>query len=185
MKRRITEPRRVAGAFAAAVGLALVSCETPGGSVATPPAAQPSEAGPEKPAEVTVADAPVPKTAPAVADSEPKAKGTVTQMDLGQLFNLQGDDRAFLIDVRPAYWYNAGHLPGAISIPRKKFDQEFPAKKAQIDAALAAGKVLVLYCTDSDCPDGRFTAKKLAKEGYSSSVYKGGWKEWKASGLGG
>ena len=122
---------------------------------------------------------PEPASAPVVA----KPKGQISEMDIGTLFQLQGENKAFLVDVRPGFFHNLEHIPGAISLPVKKFDEQFPAVQSQLDAALAAGKIIVLYCTDENCPDGRRTATKLAKKGYSTSVYKGGWKEWKASGL--
>lgn len=112
-----------------------------------------------------------------------KPKGTITQVDLGTLFALQGDGQALVVDVRPAFFYNLDHIPGAISMPLRSFDTLFPAKQPEFDAALEAGKVIVLYCTDEDCPDGEATAREMAARGYSTSVYKGGWKEWKASGL--
>jgi rhodanese-related sulfurtransferase len=181
------------GAFGLVVAVLHVSCETPS---AAPPqgAAAPSPAKPtiavEKPAPPEVkmsGTTPArvdPTTIVTVAPDAPAAKGgTISEMDLGTLFELQGAGRAFLVDVRPAWFYNADHIPGAVSLPLKSFEAVYPTKKADFDAAVSAGKVIVLYCTDEDCPDGRSTARKLAKEGYSTSIYKGGWKEWKASGL--
>ena len=140
----------------------------------TPAAAEKSEPAPAPTARPT----PAPEAAPA-----PGPKGQVTVMDLGKLFELQGENRAFLVDVRPDLYYRFDHIPGAISMPVRHFDSSFPGRKAEFDAALAEGKVIVLYCTDENCPDGTRAARKLAALGYSSSVYKGGWKEYKASGL--
>ena len=124
-----------------------------------------------------------PEMVPAEAPAPSPPKGTVSQMDLGTLFELQGAGRAFVVDVRPAFFYNLDHIPGAINLPLKSYDKVFPEKKGDFDAAVSADKIIVLYCLDEDCPDGRSTARKLAKDGYSTSVYTGGWKEWKASGL--
>ena len=55
--------------------------------------------------------------------------------------------------------------------------------RTHFDHALTERKVVVLYCQNIDCPDGYLFAEKIAEEGYSVSVYKGGWQEWKASGL--
>ena len=111
------------------------------------------------------------------------AKGQISHMDIGTLFQLREEERVLLVDVRPAFFYGLAHIPGAISLPLKKFDGQFPGMQAQFDAAVSEGKVIVLYCTDEDCPDGRRTAAQLSELGYTTSVYKGGWKEWKGSGL--
>ena len=178
------------GAACLAFSLLQVSCQTPPDPntsteapapvpVLTTPALEETEKI-ELPAPQPRETLPEPPVAP-----PPVEKGTITQMDLGTLFELQGEGRAFIVDVRPAFWYKIDHIPGAISLPLKHYDSVFATKKAEFDAARTAGKVIVLYCTDEDCPDGRSTARRLAKAGYSSSVYRGGWKEWKASGLGG
>jgi rhodanese-related sulfurtransferase len=52
-----------------------------------------------------------------------------------------------------------------------------------MDAARAAGKEIVLYCTNTECPDARVVAGWLAERGYSTLVYRGGWEEWKQAGL--
>lgn len=113
----------------------------------------------------------------------PRAKGQISQVDIGTLFQLRGEGRVFLVDVRPAFFFSLGHIPGSISLPLKKFDTEFPAVRSEFEAALGADRVIVLYCTNAKCPDGLIAAGKLSKLGYSTSVYKGGWKEWQDAGL--
>ena len=120
---------------------------------------------------------------PAPPREEPRAKGTIRQVDIGSLFQLREEGRVFLVDVRPAFFFSLGHIPGSISLPLKKFDAQFPAIRSQFEAALGAGRVIVLYCTNEKCPDGLIAAGKLSKLGYSISVYKGGWKEWQDAGL--
>lgn len=176
--------RELVAAAAIGAGLLGVSCETVSTDIARPAAPAPvaspvNSVAPDQ----KVASKPAPSETPAPAPEVARAKGQISQMDIGTLFQLQGANEAFIIDVRPAFFYNLDHIPGAISIPKKSFDSIYPSKRAELDAAISAGKVIVLYCTDENCPDGRNTARLLAKEGYSSSVYKGGWKEWKASGL--
>ncbi len=119
-----------------------------------------------------------------ISEPGPSApRGVITEVDLGRLFELRDDDKALLIDVRPASFYARRHIPGAISLPKKAYATEFPLKRPEIDTAVKGGKILVLYCADEDCPDGYAVAKLLAQEGYSSSLYKGGWREWKQAGL--
>lgn len=178
-----------------AATMLMVSCETP--SATTPPGSQATPSSPAAPAVPKIAPAtvapttapqaskpaPIPQPAPQPTPSPGAPAGQVSQIDISTLFGLQGEGRAFILDVRPAFFYNLGHIPGAINMPLKSFDTAFPAKRADLDAAVSAGKVIVLYCVDEDCPDGRTTARRLAKEGYSTSVYTAGWKEWRDSGL--
>lgn len=162
----------------------VVSCGPSRQEVLKSPEPRATQARPLKvPARPAAPEASSPTLEPAPAPVVEKPKGQISEMDIGTLFQFKGENKAFLVDVRPGFFHNLEHIPGAISLPVKKFDELFPAVQSQLDDALAAGKVIVLYCTDENCPDGRRTAAKLAKKGYSTSVYKGGWKEWKASGL--
>ena len=110
-------------------------------------------------------------------------KGEVTAVDLGRVFEMRATNQALLIDTRSGLFFKLGHIPGAVSLPKKSYEKVFPVLKPQIDAAVDGGKFLVLYCNGVKCPDARLVAKKLSDLGYSSSVYSGGWEEWKASGL--
>ena len=134
--------------------------------------------------------APSESTTPEVADQvpekEPKAvpkPGVITEIDLGYLLELRDDGKVLLIDVRPSLFHAMGHIPGAVSLPKKKFEAVWPEQEAQVAAAVAAGKVVVLYCANSRCPDGYAVAKMLAPKGYDVSIYKNGWEEWKMAGF--
>ena len=120
---------------------------------------------------------------PAPLRKEARVEGKITRVDIGTLYQLPEEGGALLVDVRPSFFFNLGHIPGAISMPLKKFDLQFPTIRSQFEAALEGGRVVVLYCTNEKCPDGLIAARKLAKLGYSTSVYKGGWKEWQDAGL--
>lgn len=186
------------GPLVIAAAVIVASCESP--TTVTPSASSPSAPGTDSPGKakppevkkfdrvpsqsVPESDKMIPEPPVEVPALEKKPKGEVTQMDIGTLFQLQEDGRAFVVDVRPGFFYAIKHIPGAISMPKKNFEAEFPAKQAQFDAAVAAKKPVVLYCADSNCPDARGAAKILSKKGYSSAVFSGGWKEWNESGLG-
>jgi rhodanese-related sulfurtransferase len=110
-------------------------------------------------------------------------KGEITSVDIARLFEMRLAESCLLIDVRPGLIYFVGHISGSISLPKKSFEAKFPKVKPQIDAAVAAGQTIILYCADVNCPDGYAVAKILAEKGYSTSIYKGGWDEWKAADL--
>lgn len=134
-------------------------------------------------------DQPSPSRAQAAATVSPpvsdqKARpGQITGVDMGRLFTLIQTGRVMLVDCRPALFFHRGHIEGAINLPHKKYDALIRDRKAQLDRALAADQVIVLYCQNSECPDAYGVAKKLSILGYPVSVYQGGWEEWKRAGL--
>ena len=154
----------------------VVGCGTPPGSRVEGGPAEPSPV-PEKSLKKPEIPSVAKPTAPAVR------KGTITEVDLNRLLQLQDEGKAYLIDVRPRLFYGLGHLPEAVSMPKKSFPLSLVKTQAGIDAAVAGGKVLVLYCQNVDCPDGYSVGKEMAEMGYSVALYKGGWEEWKEMGF--
>ncbi len=124
--------------------------------------------------------------ATAVAVKKPvlmNGRGKVTSLSLTDLFALQQSGKVLLFDARPGFFYGLGHIAGAISLPKPHCDTQIAAREGEIKAAHAAGKTIVVYCTNLLCPDARTVATHLADFGYSSSVLSGGWDAWKESGL--
>jgi adenylyltransferase/sulfurtransferase len=151
-------------------GIALLaSCHD---SMVVPPQAAPVAPSPVPPAP------PKPRPAPRAP-----AAGVVTAMDLATLFTLQQAGGVLLYDVRPGFVLSFGRIPGAISWPRREFTRQLASQEPRIRAAAAAGNPLVLYCTDSDCPDARAMADQLAGRGHDVSVLSGGYAAWKDAGL--
>lgn len=135
-----------------------------------------------------VPEAPVKKAAAPVATPEPKpvrmnGRGKVTSISLTEVFTLQQSGNVLIFDARPGFFYSLGHIPGAISLPKPDCDAQIVKREAEIKAALAANKTIVVYCTNLLCPDARTVANHLAGFGHSSSVLSGGWDSWKESGL--
>ena len=109
--------------------------------------------------------------------------GQITGVDIERLFSLLQAERVLLVDCRPQLYYRLGHIDSAINLPYKKYEVSLEKIMKRLDQGLAERKVIVLYCQNYNCPDAYLFAKKIAEKGYSTSVYKGGWQEWKASGL--
>lgn len=130
---------------------------------------------------------PVVQETPVPAVKKPvrmNGRGKITSISLTELFALQQADQVLLYDARPGFFYSLGHLPGAISLPKSAdCDAQITRREAEIKAALAAKKTIVIYCTNLACPDARTVAIHLAGFGYSSSTLTGGWEAWKESGL--
>lgn len=110
-------------------------------------------------------------------------RGKMTSISLEQFFQLQQSGKAVIYDARPAFFYSLGHIPGAISIPKKDCDEAIHNREGEIKAALAAGKTIVVYCTSITCPDARTLANHISGFGYPASIFSGGWDEWKDAGL--
>ncbi|MGB2403526.1 MAG: rhodanese-like domain-containing protein [Akkermansiaceae bacterium] len=109
--------------------------------------------------------------------------GQITGVDIERLFALLQDQHVLLIDCRPGLYYRMGHIDDAINLPYRKLSARIGKFVEQLDKGLAENKVIVLYCQNYNCPDAYLFAKKVADLGYSTSVYKGGWQEWRDSGL--
>lgn len=110
-------------------------------------------------------------------------RGKVSSISLTEAFALQQNGQALIYDARPTFFYQMGHIPGAIHLPKTRADAQIHAREQEIKDALAAGKTIIVYCTNFACPDARTVAIHLAGFGYSSSTLTGGWDAWKESGL--
>lgn len=109
--------------------------------------------------------------------------GRVTRIPLGNLFILQQENRALIIDVRPSYIYRLGHIPGAVNWPKSDFNSQLTVNEARIASAKESKKPVVIYCVDFACPDARTVATWLSERGHSVAVLEGGWDAWKTGGL--
>ena len=133
-----------------------------------------------------VPEVPVATAAAPLAKPKPvrmNGRGKVTSISLTEAFTLQQSGNVLLFDARPGFFYGLGHIPGAINLPKPDCDAQIVKREAEIKAALAAQKTIVIYCTNLLCPDARTVANHLAGFGYPSSVLSGGWDSWKEAGL--
>ena len=78
-----------------------------------------------------------------------------------------------VIDVRPRCEYDAGHLPGAISMPMDEFDDA--------SAEIALDSTVVLYCRGELCRLAREAAGRLRERGIDARVLDEGVIEWRAT----
>ncbi len=109
--------------------------------------------------------------------------GKITGVDVGRVYSMNQSGKLLLVDCRPSFYYRRGHIKGAINLPLKKYDKLISDRQKHLNGAVAAKRIIVLYCQNVKCPDAYAVAKKLITLGYSVSIYKGGWEEWKQAGL--
>jgi rhodanese-related sulfurtransferase len=81
---------------------------------------------------------------------------------------------AVLIDTRPRVEYEAGHLPGALSMPV----DELPKRLRE----LPRDRPIVAYCRGEYCLFADEAVALLRKRGYDARRLAGGWPEWLAEG---
>lgn len=78
-----------------------------------------------------------------------------------------------VIDVRPCDEYDAGHFPGAVSIPLADLPQRYQE--------LSASAQVVLYCRGEFCRMAREAASWLRERGIDARIMNSGMIEWRAA----
>ncbi len=79
-------------------------------------------------------------------------------------------DRLVLLDVRPTVEFEAGHIPGAISVP----PEDLPSR---IDG-LPRDRPIVAYCRGDYCLFADEAVAMLRERGFEAYRLDGGWPEW-------
>lgn len=79
-----------------------------------------------------------------------------------------------VVDVRPEDEYEAGHIPGALSIPVGELARRL--------AQLPRGREVVAYCRGPYCVYALEAVELLRSEGYAARRMEAGFPEWRWSG---
>ncbi len=79
-----------------------------------------------------------------------------------------------IIDVRPQVEYDAGHLPGAISVPPDQLDELLGALPDEHD--------VVAYCRGPYCVYADDAIRELQRRGRHAVRLQDGLPEWRAAG---
>jgi rhodanese-related sulfurtransferase len=109
-----------------------------------------------------------------VRDAVPMVGGILLYR-LGEVRALYREPSTRLLDVRPAAAYQAGHIPGVLSVPENDLDRDFPSLRAGLEKA----KTIIIYCDSPRCARALRVAVRLRTEGLAQAqIYPGGWNEW-------
>ncbi len=79
-----------------------------------------------------------------------------------------------IVDLRRAEDYAEGHVPGAVNLPKDKWDTL---------AGLRKDRINVLYCYSQTCHLAALAAIQFAGKGYPVMELEGGFRTWQESGF--
>lgn len=80
-----------------------------------------------------------------------------------------------VLDVRPSLEFEAGHVPGARSVPLSELDEFISTLKKDLD--------VVVYCRGAYCVLAYDAVKALNKKGFRARRLQEGMLEWRLAGL--
>jgi rhodanese-related sulfurtransferase len=94
-------------------------------------------------------------------------------VDAAGLMERLADGSAVVLDVRPEEEYQAGHVPGALSVP---------VDSLEALQGLPKDKEVVAYCRGPYCVFSDEAVRVLSARGYRASRLTEGFPEWQAAG---
>lgn len=167
---------------------AAVKASTPSPAPAPVPAPTPSAAAVAKPSTPTVAvatPAPSPLSVPIISSAATPVKPVETPVasftapsptTWAQVKPLIEVNKLVLVDARAKGAYQAGHIPGAVSLP----ESSSPEELNQFRTATGTNTHVVVYCSSTSCSLSFKLAYKLAKDyGFTHVQYMtGGYLEY-------
>lgn len=99
---------------------------------------------------------------------------------------LDSGEVDIVIDVREPNEWNAGHIPGAINVPRGMLELRADPESPAADPALSTNRDarVIVYCLKAPGARSLLAAQTLATMGYSNvAAMRGGFEEWRAEDL--
>jgi rhodanese-related sulfurtransferase len=83
------------------------------------------------------------------------------------------------LDARRSADYQAGHLPGAWSVPIWEADAAARITEFEARANPSPQSPIGIYCAGGDCADSKLLAEKLVRLGYRNLlIYRDGFPDW-------
>lgn len=104
-------------------------------------------------------------------------RDTLAPVSAEELHTLVDAGNLYLIDVRPASEYEAGHLPGAISVPLPEVDSHF--------FEWSDSRPIVAYCRGRYCLYAREAVEILSRQGLIARRTEISVQDWVKSGQAG
>jgi rhodanese-related sulfurtransferase/DNA-binding HxlR family transcriptional regulator len=105
-----------------------------------------------------------------LADAYLGARDHVEEITADELADRLARGRAVVIDVRPPLEYDAGHIPGARSIPIDELDDALDA--------LPRSREIIAYCRGPYCVYANEAVRLLRDHGFKARRLDTGYPEW-------
>ena len=96
-------------------------------------------------------------------------------VDRPTLWRLARDGQVSVLDVRPTAEYDAGHIPGAISIPLEDLERRL--------SDVPRDQPVVAYCRGPYCVLAVQAVEFLRRHGFAARRLRDGFPEWREDGL--
>ena len=109
--------------------------------------------------------------------------GDVSSIGFDDFFALHQQGKVLVIDARPAYHYQLGHIPGALNLPKEADESALTTMREHFMQAQAENQTIVVYCSGILCADARTVARRIARHGHNARIFSGGWNAWLDAGL--
>ena len=103
------------------------------------------------------------------------APGELEPIGRDELVRRARSGEVVLLDLRPREEYEAGHIPGAVSIPLEELEEQL--------ALLPPGTEIVAYCRGPYCVMAPSGIALLRRHGYRVRRLEDGVSEWRRAGL--
>lgn len=104
-----------------------------------------------------------------------QARGSMERVDREALFTRVRSGAVTLLDVRPPEEYQAGHIPGAVSVPLAELQRRL--------ADLPRDREIVAYCRGPYCVMAIEAVEMLRSHGFTAIRMEEGVPDWRARGL--
>jgi rhodanese-related sulfurtransferase len=103
------------------------------------------------------------------------ARDRLEPLNRDELLSRAGDGEVIVLDVRPREEYEAGHIPGAVSIPLADLKGRM--------ATLPPGAEIVAYCRGPYCVLAPQALELLRRGGFKARRLVDGFPEWRRAGF--
>jgi rhodanese-related sulfurtransferase len=103
------------------------------------------------------------------------ARDELEPVNRDELLSRAAHGSIIVLDVRPNEEYEAGHIPGAVSVPLADLQGRM--------ATLPVGAEIVAYCRGPYCVLAPQAVELLRKQGFKARRLEDGFPEWRRAGL--
>jgi len=101
-------------------------------------------------------------------------------VELSQARRIVATGDWVILDARPVDDFEAGHIPGALSMPAKAPGERF----AELQVLLVPAQPAMVYCSGSACDQGLRLGEFLQAQGLEEvALFEGGMEVWDEAGL--